>query len=220
LISQAINLYSLARIVEWPKVCTDVSTVAFAVLTVWGAGIATVHDKIRLHFRQTVPTQKRLRDVAPMVAQPQLVTETRSAGRVHNGDNGQPHAESSSQPVATGSPPVQSDATGANNTLISNIVNPQDYNNSNDHLNPTMQDMYNNNPSYTTGWKPVSPEQSFIQSGLGDNTSDSLVISQGVFGGLDPDRLPFANYNTEELWNWMFFMDTDESMQVIFQGGV
>ena len=70
---------------------------------------------------------------------------------------------------------------------------------------------------YHNGWKPLPSDQT-IQS-RADTLSDSLVSGHNseLDAGVDAFRMPFDDYNSEELWNWMYFMDSEEGSRMLMQ---
>lgn len=71
-----------------------------------------------------------------------------------------------------------------------------------------VQEAYQNNlPQSANDWTPVSTSQHFLPQS-NDTFNDSLLIGHDNSEAPNPGRLPFDHYNMEEMWDWMFFMDS------------
>lgn len=171
-------------------------------------GVVTIHERIRQHFRQISTAQKRGRDRTP--------PGSRRAPPTQASSNLPSSRDFTSQSIPLAPPPTY-------HTVVSTAVAPLDHvlNRSSSYVDQNnlggdmVTNMYDD-----TSWKSVSPGQ--MIPFRADGTSEGFTAGQDseLDVGLDSSQLPFSGYNAEELWNWMYFIDTDSNSHVLMQGSI
>jgi hypothetical protein len=163
-------------------------------------GILAIYERIRQHFRQGPLAQKRDRP-------PDRRTEPE-----HRGSPNAAAMNELAHPHALPPPPTYhaavnggpNDQTAAQSAYGVSQGFPE--------LSPS--------PYHQPGWRPLSAD------GAGpwraDAISHSYTGSQDLEldGGLEPTQLPFGDLNAEDLWNWMFLIDSEDHSHGLLQAGL
>ncbi|KAJ9610629.1 hypothetical protein H2200_005406 [Cladophialophora chaetospira] len=152
-------------------------------------GVTGILEKIRQYIRNNPSASKRLRD--------HTVEEALSTSDHMIHSNGRPPADYTT-PMAP--PPTYHAAVSA--TSSGQVVG-----------NPHFADvsggaLYNN----INDWRPdrsIHPRS--------DNLPDSYGPGQSLGPEPGMDRMPFDDYNAEQLWNWMYFVDFEEGSPALMQ---